>query len=348
MCGITASIVLPRVRGEGSVNGSYGRYGKDGSNSVNGTADTNGNGNGNGNGNLDTDHKSDLNGINNNNLDKNSSIDTNGVHTNGIHTRTIETLTTQLRASIATINHRGPDESGIWISPNTNIALGHCRLSINDLSPSGSQPLTSDDGQIHAVVNGELYDYDRLRNICATKHGYKFNGESDSQLVVALYKIHGAPAFFEHLRGEFAFVLYDGREGSERVIAGRDRFGIKPLVWTVVDGRLLMAAEAKAFLPMGWKPEWDVGALVDGGWMMDERTLFKGVKKVLPGHYMEVTGERGVETRKYWDAEYEDKVGGTCWMQRQMMLTIGRLKLRLEALTIWFLESARDLLNRFA
>ncbi|KAL8862212.1 MAG: hypothetical protein Q9198_010486, partial [Flavoplaca austrocitrina] len=183
----------------------------------------------------------------------------------------------------------------------------HCRLSINDLSPSGSQPLTSDDGQIHAVVNGEIYDYDRLRDICATEHGYKFNGESDSQLVVALYKIHGAPAFFEHLRGEFAFVLYDGREGRERVIAGRDRFGIKPLVWTVVDGRLLMAAEAKAFLPMGWKPEWDVGAIVDGGWMMDERTLFKGVKKVLPGHCMEVTEERGVETRKYWDAEYEDK-----------------------------------------
>ncbi|KAL8877829.1 MAG: hypothetical protein Q9192_008589 [Flavoplaca navasiana] len=291
MCGITASIVLPRLEG---VNGSYG---KRESKSVNGTVDINGHGHGNGN----TEHNHGSKGINNH-LDTNSSIDTNG-----IHTHTIETLTTQLRASIATINHRGPDESGIWISPNTNIALGHCRLSINDLSPSGSQPLTSDDGQIHAVVNGEIYDYDRLRDICATEHGYKFNGESDSQLVVALYKIHGAPAFFEHLRGEFAFVLYDGREGSERVIAGRDRFGIKPLVWTVVDGRLLMAAEAKAFLPMGWKPEWDVGAIVDGGWMMDERTLFKGVKKVLPGNWMEVTEERGVETRKYWDAEYEDK-----------------------------------------
>ena len=334
MCGITASIVLPRLRG---VNGSYG---KEESKSVNGTASTNGHGDSNGN----TEQNNGSNGIKNH-LDENSSINTNGIHTH-TPTHTIETLTTQLRASIATINHRGPDESGIWISPNTNIALGHCRLSINDLSPSGSQPLTSNDGQIHAVVNGEIYDYDRLRDICATEHGYKFNGESDSQLVVALYKIHGAPAFFEHLRGEFAFVLYDGREGSERVIAGRDRFGIKPLVWTVVDGRLLMAAEAKAFLPMGWKPEWDVGAIVDGGWMMDERTLFKGVKKVLPGNWMEVTEERGVETRKYWDAEYEDKVG-TCRKQRQRMLMIGRLKLRLEALTRWFLGSARGLSNRF-
>ena len=274
MCGITASIVLPQPKGDRHTNGR--------TNGVDGT-----------------DHTNDTHVING----------TNGIRGHA-DDNTAETLTTQLRASIDTINHRGPDESGTWISPDASIGLGHCRLSINDLSPSGSQPLTSDDGQIHAVVNGEIYDYDRLRDVCAIEHGYKFNGESDSELVVALYKIYGAPAFFEHLRGEFAFVLYDSREGSKKVIAGRDRFGIKPLVWTVVGGRLLMAAEAKAFLPMGWEPEWDVGAIVDGGWMMDDRTLFKGVKKVLPGHWMEVTEERGIQTRKYWDAEYEDKVGG--------------------------------------
>lgn len=272
MCGITASIALPRRKvDEQTIAHTNGINGANGINGINGTNGTNG-----------------ING-----------------HADG---HTTETLTTQLQASIDTINHRGPDGSGIWISPDASIGLGHCRLSINDLSPSGTQPLTSDDGQIHAVVNGEIYDHDRLRDVCTTEHGYKFNGESDSELVVALYKIHGPPVFFEHLRGEFAFVLYDNREASKRVIAGRDRFGIKPLVWTVVGGRLLMAAEAKAFLPMGWEPEWDVGAIVDSGWMMDHRTLFKGVRKLLPGHWMEVSEERGIKTHKYWDAEYEDKV----------------------------------------
>ncbi|KAK4160396.1 putative asparagine synthetase [Cladorrhinum sp. PSN259] len=217
-------------------------------------------------------------------------------------------IQTKLQASVDALYHRGPDESGTWISKDTSIALGHCRLSINDLSPSGSQPLVSDDGQIHAVVNGEIYDQDRLWKECREQHGYQFRGESDSELVVSLYKIHGAPGLFKHLRGEFAFVLYDSREGQKKVIAARDRFGIKPLVWTVADGRLLVASETKAFLPLGWKPEWDVEAIVSAGWMLDERTLFKRVNKVLPGHYLEVTEEKGVQDHEYWDAEYEDKI----------------------------------------
>ncbi|KAK4220794.1 putative asparagine synthetase [Podospora fimiseda] len=219
-----------------------------------------------------------------------------------------ENINEQLQSSVDILFHRGPDESGTWISKDTNIALGHSRLSINDLSPSGSQPLVSDDGQIHAVVNGEIYDQDRLWKECRENHGYKFRGESDSELVVALYKIHGAPGLFKHLRGEFAFVLYDSREGQGRVIAARDRFGIKPLVWTVANGQLLVASEAKAFLPLGWKPEWDVTAIASAAWMLDQRTLFKGVQKVLPGHYLEVTEENGVQDREYWDAEYEDKI----------------------------------------
>lgn len=216
----------------------------------------------------------------------------------------------ELQAAVDLINHRGPDESGVWVTEDGGVGLGHCRLSINDLSPSGSQPLHSDDGGIHAVVNGEIYDYDRLRDLCAgPEHGYRFGGRSDSELVIALYKIYGAPAMFEHLRGEFAFVLYDDREvGSRRIVAARDRFGIKPLVYTTVGDRLLLGAEAKSFRGMGWQPEWDVAAIADSGWMMDDRTLFKGVKKVLPGHWLEVTEARGLETHRYWDAEYKDKV----------------------------------------
>lgn len=216
----------------------------------------------------------------------------------------------QLQASIALLNHRGPDESGIWVNDDASVALGHCRLAINDLSPSGRQPLSSDDGYIQAVVNGEIYDQDRLREFCSAEHGYKFCSESDSELVVALYKIYGSPGLFLHLRGEFAFVLYDQRPGQQRVVAARDRFGIKPLVWTTIDDRVLLASEAKAFLPLGWKPEWDVEAIATSAWQLDHRTLFKGVHKLLPGHWLEIKDAR-VEQFRYWDAEYEDKVRET-------------------------------------
>ncbi|WYZ42283.1 hypothetical protein EsH8_V_001178 [Colletotrichum jinshuiense] len=227
--------------------------------------------------------------------------DTNGdvgAPTNG-HTKDTRDLKDQLRRSLDAISHRGPDSTG----------LGHCRLAINDLTPDGNQPIHSDDKTIHAVVNGEIYDHDRIREECR-QQGYNFRGYSDSEVIVALYKIHGAPRFLEHLRGEFAFVLYD--EAVANVIFCRDRFGIKPLLWTIVhqeDGRkaMLVASEAKAFLPLGWKPQWDVGAIVDGGWMQDGRSLFKGVRKMPPGHWMEISRDGVVQIHQYWDADYQNK-----------------------------------------
>jgi len=222
-------------------------------------------------------------------------------------------LSSQLDASVHSIVHRGPDSFNHWVSPEgSHIGLGHARLSINDLSPSGTQPLHSDCGTIHAVVNGEIYDQDRLWRECRENHGYTFSSESDSELVVALYKIHGVPGLFKELRGEFAFVLYDSRPESRKVIAARDRFGIKPLVWTLAGDRLLVASETKALKELGWnKPQWDVDAIVSAGWMLDERTLFKGVQKVLPGQYLEVSEEGVLEKKTYWDAEYEDKVSSS-------------------------------------
>lgn len=190
--------------------------------------------------------------------------------------------------------------------------MGHCRLAINDLTPDGNQPIHSDDDVVHAVVNGEIYDHDRIREECRAK-GYVFKGRSDSEVILALYKAFGAPRFLEHLRGEFAFVLYD--ETAGKVMLARDRFGIKPLLWTIVrqtDGgtRLLVAPEAKAFRPLGWKPQWDVGAIVDGGWMQDGRSLFRGVKKLPPGHSMEISRDGVMQIHQYWDADYKDKVIG--------------------------------------
>lgn len=156
--------------------------------------------------------------------------------------------------------------------------MGHCRLSINDLSSSGDQPLHSPDNSLHAIVNGEIYDYPHLSSLLS-EQGYKFQGHSDSELVLALYQYFGVN-FLSYLRGEYVLCLYD--EKTKTVIVARDRYGIKPIFWREHQekGVYMFGAEMKAFLPFDWEPEWDVEALMDGGWGQDTRTVFKGVQKV--------------------------------------------------------------------
>lgn len=235
-----------------------------------------------------------------------------------------EKLTAQMQASLDMIKHRGPDSDGIWISEDERIGLigipgdiclsafrliilpvfGHNRLAINDLSDGGKQPIHSTDGTIHAVVNGELYDFETIRSKLSTDFGYTFTGNCDSEIVVALYQAYGL-SFFNHLRGEFAICLYD--ETKDLFIAARDRYGIKPLFYTQHEGRLLLAAENKAFLPLGWKAEWDVESIVESGWNFDDRTIFKGVRKIRPGSYVICDSSGKIEQRPYWDIEYPDK-----------------------------------------
>lgn len=151
------------------------------------------------------------------------------------------------------------------------------RLAINDLSTDGEQPFHSTDGHVHAVVNGELYEAETIRQKLTEESEFSFKGGCDCEIVIALYELHGV-SFLRHLRGEFALCLYDSRRKT--FIAARDRYGIKPLFFTEIGESLLVAAEAKAFEPFGWKPEWDVESIVDRGWTHDQRTIFKGVKKV--------------------------------------------------------------------
>lgn len=231
-------------------------------------------------------------------------------------------LTDRLEKSLDLIAHRGPDARGTWtnaggtvgkchliphsINHNLTFAgLGHCRLSIIDLSPAGEQPLHDAENNIHAVVIGEIYDYERLRKQCIDDFGYISRGHSDSELVVALYKHYGAPAFLEHLRGEFAFLIYDDR--TEEIFAARDRFGIKPLFWTVVGDEIYIAAEIKAFLGLGWEPEWDVDAIATDACGQGWKTVFKGVSKIQPGNYMTVSAEGEIKHGQYWDIDYPNK-----------------------------------------
>lgn len=123
--------------------------------------------------------------------------------------------------------------------------------------------------------------------------------------MLALYQTHGID-FLQHLRGEFALCIYD--EAKKLFIAARDRYGIKPLFWTVSKGTLLVGAEIKAFLPLGWEAEWDVKSLVEAGWNFNDRTCFKGVRKVRPGCYLTIHDEGEIEEKRYWELAYPDKV----------------------------------------
>ncbi|HEY2773249.1 MAG TPA: asparagine synthase (glutamine-hydrolyzing) [Candidatus Binatia bacterium] len=199
------------------------------------------------------------------------------------------------------LHHRGPDARHCWIDEEARIGLGHARLSIIDLS-TGDQPLANEDATIHAVVNGELYDFERIRRELEDK-GHRFATRSDSEILLHLYEDLGLGCM-EHLRGEFAFVLWDSRRRI--LVAGRDRFGIKPLFYAQRGGKLLFASEAKALFAAGVPARWDHESFFDANSLVvprQDRTLFASVRQVPPGHLLVASGSR-VEIQRYWDFDY--------------------------------------------
>jgi asparagine synthase (glutamine-hydrolysing) len=204
-----------------------------------------------------------------------------------------------LRA-VESLRHRGPDGTGVYTDPEAGVGLGHTRLSIIDVE-GGAQPLFSEDGSIVLVCNGEIYDFERIRAELESK-GHAFATHSDSEVIVHLYEEYGL-GFTEHLRGEFAFVLYDKRAG--KLIALRDRFGIKPIYMHGTNGKYLFASEAKAIFATGQvKPAIDVVAVRDylSGAMPD--SIFEEIGVVPPGCAVEIDLAAGDSTiRRYWDLD---------------------------------------------
>ena len=204
----------------------------------------------------------------------------------------------RLAAAIRALAHRGPDGSGHWLGDN--VALGHTRLAVVDPSPAGAQPIASEDGSIVAVVNGEIYDADdHARSLVA--RGHQLRSRCDAELLVHLYEEHGADVV-THVRGELAFVLWDARR--RRLLAGRDRFGIKPLVWAAHGGGIALASEAKALFALG------VGAALDEDvvaraactqYPPPDRTLFANVHALPPASRLTWTAMQGVRVERYWD-----------------------------------------------
>ncbi len=209
-----------------------------------------------------------------------------------------ETLLTRMRD---TLTHRGPDEAGLFI--NGSIGLGHRRLSIVDLG-GGKQPMTNEDGTIHLIFNGEIYNHADLRPDLVAR-GHRYASASDTETIIHLYEEYGARAV-EELRGMFAFAIWDSQRNS--LLLARDRLGIKPLYYALTDdGVLYFASEIKALLAAAAvRPQLNYEALPDylaNRYTAGEETLFRGVKRLLPGHTLEWS-EGKITIRRYWDLSF--------------------------------------------
>lgn len=199
----------------------------------------------------------------------------------------------RLEASLRLLRHRGPDGHGVFLEPDRHLGLGHARLSIIDMK-TGAQPLYSHDARLALVCNGAIYDFERQRGELE-REGSRFASNSDSELIIHLYLKHGE-RFYEHLRGEFAFLLYDRSLG--RLIAARDRFGIKPLyVARTKAGGWAFSSEIKGLFGTGLvEREIDLSAPSKNG-----ATLFRGVEHVPPATAVVLDVVNGTQrVTSYW------------------------------------------------
>ena len=226
-----------------------------------------------------------------------------------------------LQRMTAVLSHRGPDDEGIFI--DGSVGLGHRRLSIIDLSPSGHQPMANEDGTIWIVYNGEIYNFTALKADLIAK-GHVFRSQCDTEVIIHLYEEHG-PACLQYLRGMFAFAIWDGRE--RQLFLARDRAGKKPLYYHHGAHTFLFSSEIKGILQ-------DESAVkrpdhvaihhyltyqdVPSPW-----TAFEGIRKVPPAHYM-IVKDGKVELNRYWKLTYLPKFSMT--EEEIAVETLGRLR----------------------
>ncbi len=224
-------------------------------------------------------------------------LDFTGKCRNGDLSETVLRMTTQLQ-------HRGPDDSGLWCDPACGLALGHRRLSIIDLSQLGHQPMHSACERYVIVFNGEIYNFRTLRPVLEAR-GAKFRGHSDTEILLAAIAEFGVEAALKQVNGMFAFALWDKEKRS--LTLARDRMGEKPLYYGLSDGAFLFGSELKALCANSrFVPSIDRRALalyLRHNYIPAPYSIYEGVRKLLPGTYVEIFYEqpnRPVTPVAYW------------------------------------------------
>ncbi|RME32116.1 asparagine synthase (glutamine-hydrolyzing) [Candidatus Woesearchaeota archaeon] len=208
-----------------------------------------------------------------------------------------------LQRMVRALQHRGPDDEGFYRS--NGVSLGHRRLSIIDLSSAGRQPLLACDGDVALVYNGELYNYKELRRELV-REGYHFSTKTDSEVVLKAYLAWGIGAV-ERFNGMFAFALWDARSRTAHLV--RDRFGVKPLYYTVIGSELFFASEAKAlFAHPACKPRLNLDALnqyLTFQNVLSNDTFFSGITLLKPATILTFDGT-GLREHCYWKQRFLD------------------------------------------
>jgi len=201
-----------------------------------------------------------------------------------------------------TLVHRGPDDEGFFV--DGPVGFGARRLSIVDRA-FGHQPLANEDGTIWIAFNGEIYNHPDLRQLLLAR-GHSYRTNCDTETVVHAYEEYGEQ-MVEHLRGMFAFALWDGKK--RRLLIYRDRLGIKPLYYCILGNTLIFASEVKALMDFGVPfavEEQVLECYLRLGYVPGERTLFRQIFKLLPGHYLTAEiGQAGVHVHRYWSPPFE-------------------------------------------
>ncbi|MFC1631287.1 asparagine synthase (glutamine-hydrolyzing) [Candidatus Omnitrophota bacterium] len=234
---------------------------------------------------------------------------------------------------IKTLLHRGPDDSGIYISAQEypgapgQAGLGQRRLSIIDLQ-TGHQPMSNEDQTIWIICNGEIYNFRQLRT-GLLKKGHHFKSKSDTEVILHLYEDYGLDCVKE-LRGMFAFAIWDNRK--QRLFLARDRVGQKPLVYHFNGKEFIFASEIKAILQNELKKEIDFDAIdyfLSFGYIPSPRSILKGIKKLPPAHILTFEPS-GIKIKRYWQLTYQKKkIAFTEAKQRLKELLTESVRLRL-------------------
>ena len=206
------------------------------------------------------------------------------------------------------IQHRGPDDHGVYVSPDGKVGLGHRRLAIIDLSPLGHQPMRYLD-RYEIVFNGEIYNFQEKRTELI-REGYHFSSHSDTEVILALYDKYREKCL-DHLRGMFAFALYDEKE--QIVFCARDRVGKKPFKYSFDGKFFLFASELKAILT---QPEYQKAIDYEAihhyltlQYVPAPMTGFKGIHKLAPAHYLALNLKtKELKIERYWKLDYSNKL----------------------------------------
>ena len=208
-----------------------------------------------------------------------------------------------------TMKNRGPDDADTKILPHAGLA--HRRLSIIDLSPRGRQPMSNEDGSVWLVFNGEIYDFETLRDELLAA-GHRFTSDSDSDVLVHGYEQWGIHGLLERINGMFAFAIWDAAKRT--LYLARDRLGKKPLYYGWHDGRLLFASELKALWvadPGGWKVRPDsIARYLYWTYLPGRETIYADAFQLLPGHVLTVTPD-GQREERYWRVSFARKTKGS-------------------------------------